>query len=183
MVINLKTCIGCGACVAACSEENSIILSMIKEGAQVKIGSRTDIEVVEEGRFPSAKRIYYHHICMQCEDPPCVKVCPTGASYITKDGVVLINYEHCIGCRYCVVACPYGARYVNEELRAPDKCTFCYHRIKEGLLPACVEACPTHSRIFGDLDNPNSEVFRLSLRAVRPNSPKGTNPKVYIIPP
>lgn len=178
MVIDLKTCIGCGACVAACSEENSLQL-----GVEVPLGARTHIEKIELGKFPNTRWIFYHSICRHCEDAPCVSVCPTGASYKTEDGIVLVDHEKCIGCKYCMVACPYNARYINVELRTPDKCTFCVHRVKEGLEPACVAACPTHSRMFGDLDDPNSEVAKLVFSgAVPAGAEHGTKPKVYYIP-
>ncbi len=178
MVINLETCIGCGACVVACTEENSLHL-----GVDVPLGARTHIETIEVGKFPSVNWYFYHSICRHCEDAPCVAVCPTGASYKTPEGVVLVDYKKCIGCKYCMVACPYDARYINEALATPDKCTFCIHRVKEGLEPACVAACPTHSRIFGDLDDPNSEVSKLVAKgAVPAGASHGTKPKVFIIP-
>ena len=182
-VINLKTCIGCGACVAACSEENSLVLSKIKEGAIVPLGGRRDLRIIEKGKFPSVIRVNYHRTCMHCENAPCVAVCPTGATYKTKEGVVLVDHNLCIGCKYCLVACPYDARYVNEVLGGPDKCTMCIHRLKDGLQPACVESCPTDSIIFGDLDDPESEVSRLSKHAVPVGAELGTRPKVYVIPP
>lgn len=179
MVINLKTCIGCGACVVACSEENSLQL-----GVEVPLEARTHIKNIEMGRYPNVKWMFYHSICRHCEEAPCVSVCPTGASYRTEDGIVLLDHEKCIGCKYCMVACPYNARYINEELGVPDKCTFCIHRVKEGLEPACVSSCPTRSRIFGDLDDPNSEVVKLVVSgAVPAGAEHGTKPKVYYIPP
>ncbi|MEB3760007.1 MAG: 4Fe-4S dicluster domain-containing protein [Desulfurococcales archaeon] len=182
-VINLDTCIGCGACVAACSEENSLVLQQLKEDAEVPLGGRRDILVIEKGKFPSTVRINHHHTCMHCDNAPCVHVCPTGASYKTEEGAVLIDYDLCIGCKYCIVACPYNARYVNEALGGPDKCTMCYHRITKGLEPACASSCPTDSIVFGDLDDPNSEAYKLSLEAV-PLAPEiGTKPRVYVIPP
>jgi Fe-S-cluster-containing dehydrogenase component len=85
-------------------------------------------------------------------------VCPTGATYKTKDGAVLIDHDHCIGCQYCVQACPYGARFFNERDRVTEKCTWCYHRITKGLDPACVEVCPTGARIFGDMNDEESPI-------------------------
>ncbi len=182
-VINLSTCIGCGACVAACTEENSLVIKEVNEKATVPLGSRRDIKVIETGQFPSVARIVYHHMCMHCEEAPCMKVCPTGATYMTKEGVVLIDYNVCIGCKYCMTACPYNARYLNKVIGGPDKCTMCYHRIKKGLEPACVASCPTDSLVFGDLDNPNSVISRLLKKAVPVGAALGTKPKVYIIPP
>ncbi len=177
MVIDLRTCIGCFSCITACSQENTRAL-----GAEVKLGARTDITPLEVGKQPSTALIFYHKICRHCDDPPCVHVCPTGASYRTEEGVVLIDYDLCIGCKYCIVACPFNARYVHEGLGAPDKCTFCYHRVKQGLEPACVEACPTFSRIFGDLDDPESEVSKLAVSGIPVGSWHNTEPMVFYIP-
>ncbi|MEB3805988.1 MAG: 4Fe-4S dicluster domain-containing protein [Desulfurococcales archaeon] len=182
-VIDLSTCIGCGDCVAACSEENTLVLSEIKEDAVVPLGSRRDIWVSERGFFPSVIRAHYHRTCMHCEEAPCAAVCPTGATYKTEEGVVLVDYSLCIGCKYCLVACPYDARYVNEALGGPDKCTMCMHRLREGLQPACAEACPTDSIVFGDLDDPDSRVARLAKHAVTLGPELGTRPKVFVIPP
>jgi Fe-S-cluster-containing dehydrogenase component len=104
------------------------------------------------------KAFFVPKLCNHCENPPCVQVCPVGATYKTPDGVVLIDEKYCIGCRYCVQACPYGARYFNEETQTTDKCTWCYHRITKGLKPACVEVCPVNARIFGDLNDPASDI-------------------------
>ncbi|HEY5190945.1 MAG TPA: 4Fe-4S dicluster domain-containing protein, partial [Candidatus Deferrimicrobium sp.] len=120
-------------------------------------------------------------LCNQCASPPCVQVCPVGATFQTKDGVVLVNEKTCIGCRYCIQACPYGARYLHPATRTADKCTFCYHRISHGLLPACVEVCPTQARIFGDLNaaaSPMSRFLRMNkIHVLKPGL--NTEPKVY----
>jgi Fe-S-cluster-containing dehydrogenase component len=123
---------------------------------------------------------------MQCADPPCVGVCPTGASHVNDDGIVLVDAETCIACGACIAACPYGARYFDER-GFVGKCTFCEHRIAENRLPACVETCPTLCRSFGDLDDPNSDV-NLAIRAahrvevLKPE--QGTHPKlVYLNAP
>ena len=87
-----------------------------------------------------------------------MQVCPTGATFKTEDGVVVIDHTYCIGCQYCVQACPYGARFFNAELEVTDKCTWCYHRITKGLLPACVEVCPVGARIFGDRNDKESPI-------------------------
>jgi len=119
-------------------------------------------------------------LCNQCAEPPCVQVCPVGATFQTQDGVVLVDDERCMGCRYCIQACPYGARYLNPVKRTADKCTFCYHRITKGLLPACVEVCPTEARIFGDLKAEADRLVRFhrvnQISVLKPDL--NTEPKV-----
>jgi Fe-S-cluster-containing dehydrogenase component len=118
---------------------------------------------------------------MQCSNPPCVRVCPTGASYIDDNGIVQINPDDCIGCRYCVQACPYDARYYHEESGTVDKCNFCTHRVARGLEPACVVTCPTKVRVFGDLMDPDSEITRLldTRRTEVPKREAGTSPNIF----
>lgn len=139
-------------------------------------------------------------LCNHCENPSCVRVCPTKATFKRKDGVVMMDYHRCIGCRYCMAACPYGARSFNfsdprphiEELNKEfptrskgvvEKCNFCDERLAVGLLPACVEACPNDVFTFGDLDSPNSDVRKLlaSNYNVQRKAKLGTKPKVYYI--
>ncbi|MEK7777648.1 MAG: 4Fe-4S dicluster domain-containing protein, partial [Chloroflexota bacterium] len=139
-----------------------------------------------------AQSFFVPKLCNQCDNPPCVQVCPVGATYKTKDGIVLVDQKRCIGCRYCIQACPYGARYLvpshadvtpQGQTGVADKCTWCYHRITKGLLPACVEACPVGARIFGDMRDPDSAP-RKALRDARVYTLKpalGTKPKVYYI--
>ena len=115
---------------------------------------------------------YIPKLCNQCDNPPCVQVCPVSATYKLKDGVILVDRKRCIGCRYCIQACPYGARFLDPRARTADKCTWCYHRITKDLLPACVEACPVGARIFGDRSDPESNVSRI-LR----------EEKVYVLKP
>ena len=120
-------------------------------------------------------------LCNHCENPPCVQVCPVGATFRTKDGVVLVDADYCIGCRYCIQACPYGARFLHPETRTAEKCTFCYHRVVKGLQPACVEACPTDARIFGDAEKRSSPLRRfkrfIKVRTLKPHL--NTECKVY----
>jgi len=199
-VIDSRKCIGCGRCANACKLENEVPFDepvyrtwieryrIIREGAEeaVKIDSPnggidgfTDDIPVEEIK----KAFYVPKICNHCDNPPCVQVCPVGATYSTEDGVVLVDYEYCIGCRYCIQGCPYGARYFNTEKGTADKCTWCYHRITKGLLPACVQACPVGARKFGDLKDPESEVNKiLDKERINVHKPElGTKPKVYYV--
>ncbi len=153
MVIDLGSCIGCGACIAACDFENE---TPWEEGKR-----RTHVPEIFLGVYPDATRLFAPRLCEHCENAPCVAVCPTGASYVNEDGVVLVNADLCIGCEYCVVACPFNARYLDTRRRVVDKCTFCYdNRVLQGRQPACVETCVGGARIFGDLEDPNSEVSR-----------------------
>ncbi len=126
---------------------------------------------------------------MQCENPPCTWVCPVSATYRTADGVILVDEQRCIGCGYCVVACPYGARYIvpagdttpKGVAGVADKCTFCYHRITRGQLPACAEVCPVNARNFGDRKDPKSAVsVAIDQKRVRAMKPAlGTRPRVF----
>jgi Fe-S-cluster-containing dehydrogenase component len=134
------------------------------------------------GKAP-LKAFFVPKLCNHCEKTACTQVCPVGASYITKDGVVLVDNDRCIGCGYCVQACPYGSRFINKETHKADKCTLCYHRITKGLKPACVEVCPNGARIFGDLMDPKSDISLL-LRERRYTLLKpdmGTHPKCYYL--
>jgi tetrathionate reductase subunit B len=189
MVIDLNKCVGCGACVMACITENrrEQALKAIEEGLQAleNFKKRTYITTHILGTYPNVGIVYMHMICQHCENPPCVSVCPTGASYKTRDGIVLVDKAKCIGCEYCVQACPYGARFWDPYIRAIDKCTFCVHRLAKGQEPACVSTCPTGARVFGDLDDPGSEVSRLvaSGAAVALKKEEGTSPKVFYVFP
>ncbi len=176
MVIDLEKCIGCGACIEACSLENTQFL-----GATVPLGARTRIAFIKHGD----QKIPFHFICQHCDPAPCVEVCPTGASIKRRDGIVVVDYELCIGCKYCMSACPYGARYVNPELEAVDKCTFCAHRVDQGLLPACVEACLVGARLFGDISDEESAVYKYLARnkAKRLIAVSGISPNVYYVYP
>jgi Fe-S-cluster-containing dehydrogenase component len=120
-------------------------------------------------------------LCNQCDNPPCVQVCPVGATFKTPDGVVLVDADYCIGCRYCIQACPYGARFLHPETRTAEKCTFCYHRIVKGLVPACVEVCPTQARIFGEVKKKASPLVRfLRMNKIGILKPfLNTEPKVF----
>jgi len=195
MGIQVDKCIGCGRCVEACKSENDVPREpfyfrtwveryVFDAAGEVKVDS-------PEGGIKGFKATDEHEeilraffvpkLCNHCDRPPCVQVCPVGATFRTQDGVVLVDKDYCIGCRYCIQACPYGARYLDPRTRAADKCTFCYHRITKGLLPACVEACPTQARVFGELElrvSPLRRLMRMSrLQVLKPYL--NTQPRVF----
>jgi Fe-S-cluster-containing dehydrogenase component len=169
MLIDVDKCFGCMACVVACAAENNVPLGNF----------RTWIEHIVK---PDGTNIFVPKQCNHCDDPPCVPPCPTGATYRTPDGLVLVNDELCIGCGACVKACPYGARYINPVKGVADKCTFCDHRLSAGLLPACVEACPTGARVFGPLHEENELSRTVRSRPVQVLKPHtGAEPQIYYI--
>jgi tetrathionate reductase subunit B len=175
MGIDVDKCIGCNKCVEACKAENDVpnepyFFRTWIERYTIRRDGETTVECIStkpgpakqaEPEDPNVVRTFFvPKLCNQCANPPCVQVCPVGATFQTKDGVVLVDEKRCIGCRYCIQACPYGARYLNPYTRTADKCTFCYHRITKGQQPACVEVCPTEARIFGDLNNLSDRLVR-----------------------
>lgn len=183
--LNLSVCIGCRKCAQACHVENNhdrptsnsyIRVLQIDKGSVELAHSTTDYDAP----VPQKDKYYMPVQCHQCDNAPCVKVCPVEATWKEDDGIVVVDYDWCIGCRYCEAACPYHARRFNwekpqipaEEIN-PDqaylsnrvrpqgvmeKCTFCLHRTRKGRLPACLEACPTGARVFGDLADPESDI-------------------------
>jgi Fe-S-cluster-containing dehydrogenase component len=167
MGIDVDRCIGCARCVVACKTENDVPSEehffntwveryvipadgdAIVESPNGGMDGWSDIP----GDMEILKTFFVPKLCNHCEKAPCVQVCPVGATFTSPDGVVLVDEDYCIGCRYCVQACPYGARWIHPETHVAGKCTFCYHRLQQGLLPACVEVCPTEARLFGELGN------------------------------
>ncbi len=201
-VCDNEKCIGCGRCVVACKLENKVPWEpeynrtwveryIITEDGEIFVdspnggrdGFEAEYQNLKYQKLDVRKSFFVPKLCNQCDNPPCVTVCPVGATYMTKDGVVLIDQEHCIGCRYCIQACPYGARFFLPDKGIVDKCTWCYHRITKGIVPACVEACPVGARTFGDLRDPESSVRRIlqekRVYVLKPDL--GTEPKVYYI--
>ncbi len=206
MTVDLRRCIGCQTCTAACRHANAT-----PPGVQWR-----KVLDIESGEFPDVRRSFVPVGCMHCADPPCMHVCPTTATYQRKDGIVGINYEICIGCGYCAVACPYQARYIvherefaygerpteQEEARfdarrigVATKCNFCSDRVDAGkenglvpgidpeATPACVNACIAGVLQFGDREDPHSNVSQLLAenQFFRMHEELGTDPGMYYI--
>jgi Fe-S-cluster-containing dehydrogenase component len=172
-IVDTTKCIGCGKCVAACRQENKVPEDFyrtwverytILEDGEVTVDSP---DGAEHGFKPLEKKgdleksFFVPKLCNHCKEPNCVQVCPVGATYVSEEGVVLVDDKHCVGCSYCVQACPYGARFVNPETKTADKCTWCYHRLKKSMKPACVLVCPTGARQIGRIDDEASEINKI----------------------
>ena len=207
--LNISKCKGYRDCVSACVRENNLDRGSQMEYIRVlemDSGSR-DLErsdhYYDPATVPVEGKYYLPVQCMQCDDPPCVKACPVNATWMEPDGITVVDYDWCIGCRYCMTACPYQARHFNwrepeipsEEIN-PDtnylgnrprpqgvveKCHFCTQRTREGQQPACQEACPTGARIFGNLLDPDSEIRHVlaTKKVFRLKEELGTEPKFW----
>ncbi len=173
MVVDVQKCIGCQACTVSC----------IMENAAPENSFRTVVSTYEVKEDKRCGTYMLPRLCNHCANPPCIPVCPVGATFQRKDGVVVVDGDRCVGCAYCVQACPYDARFINHETGKADKCTFCAHRVDEGLLPACVETCVGGARIFGDLNDPHSVVHQLltenKVKVLKPE--QGTQPHVFYL--
>lgn len=196
MGVQLDRCIGCGKCAQACKIENDVPEEpfffrtwveryIIYADGEVRVdspeGGMNGFPPLEDDDKEILRTFFVPKLCNHCDNPPCVQVCPVGATFKSQDGVVLVDSEYCIGCRYCIQACPYGARYLDPRTKTADKCTFCYHRITKGLLPACVEVCPTQARIFGELGKRSTPLNRMmrrnNIQVLKPHM--NTEPKVF----
>lgn len=211
--LNLTRCIGCRKCAHACLRENNqsrsdpddiemsyIRVLELKKGA---INLETSSVYYDPATVPQPDKYYMPVQCHQCREAPCTRVCPVKATWREDDGLVVVDYNWCIGCRYCMAACPYDARrfnyekptiaaaainrdqsYLSNRIRPKgvvEKCTFCLHRTREGKYPACLEVCPTGARIFGNLRDPNSEINYIlkNKRVYVLKEDVGTLPRFY----
>lgn len=191
MLIDTTKCSECYSCRVACQHQNHLP----KDEAFITLNT------FEKGTFPNVSFQVLPVQCQHCDNPPCKEVCPTGATYQTEHGFVLVDQDRCIGCKYCMVACPYGARVQNHETGVVEKCKFCAEGVISALgtsggadatsgassniedIPACVNTCISSARIFGDLDDPNSTISKeIIARKAAPLRPDlGTKPKIYYV--
>ncbi len=207
-LVDTYKCVGCGLCVKACKLENEVPYDanvtrtwveryiITKNGnlyidspkgardgfisSKVQLGQKEYKEIKPE---EIEKAFFVPKLCNQCENPPCVQVCPVGATYQTPDGVVLVDRKWCIGCAYCIMACPYGVRFFHPIYKVAEKCNFCYHRITQGLKPACVQACPFGARQIGNIKNPDDPVTQIITkeRVAVLKDEYGTKPQAFYI--
>lgn len=207
-LVDTHKCVGCGLCVNACKIENQIpadanVSRTWVERYIITSDGRTHIDSPKAGRdgFVSRnidvgggntkeirdadinKAFFVPKLCNQCDNPPCVQVCPVGATYQTADGISLVDRSWCIGCGYCIMGCPYGVRFFHPVYHVAEKCNFCYHRITKGMKTACVEACPFGARQVGNLKDPADPVTRLIMteRVAVLKEEYGTRPQVFYL--
>ena len=206
MVVDPSKCDGCTDCMDACHRVHNVphfdnprveIKWIWKES-----GERVFSDQTEEFGGARLREMSVPVLCNHCDNPACVKVCPTQATFKREDGIVMMDYHRCIGCRYCMVACPYGARsfnfldpregldmkkvngdYPTRSRGVVEKCDFCEERLAKGIIPACVEACKKEALVFGDVTDPNSDVRKILGRryTIRRRPSLGTGPQVYYI--
>jgi Fe-S-cluster-containing dehydrogenase component len=202
-LVDTYKCVGCGLCVRACKLENEIpyeanvTRTWVERYVQKKDGTvvadspigardgytRNDPQGAAVPEDEIAKAFFVPKLCNQCDKPPCVQVCPVGATYRAPDGVVLVDRKWCIGCGYCIMACPYGVRFFHPVYKVAEKCNFCYHRISRGMKPACVLACPFGARRIGNMKDPEDPVAGTikteRVHVLRPEL--GSDPQVYYV--
>lgn len=185
MVIDLGKCVGCDNCTIACNDQfigNTYpgYSAAESETSQFWMNMKT----IESGTYPNTKAVHFPVPCMHCENPPCAAAATGNAVFTRPDGIVLIDPTKAQGQNQLLQqsACPYGAIYWNPTLTLPQKCTFCAHRVDQGLKPACLLACQTNAITFGDLDDSSSDVSKAVAAGAQPLHPElGTNPKVYYV--
>jgi molybdopterin-containing oxidoreductase family iron-sulfur binding subunit len=219
MVIDQDRCIGCWTCAIACKSNNNVPLGMWWNRILTVSEDPSGLDITETGGmdeplgdYPDLTISFLPVNCFHCDNPPCTEVCPVAATYQREDGIVMVDWDRCIGCRYCMIACPYNMRvfnwsvpdqvpanadpanldayHVGDWAKPPrpkgivEKCDFCYQRVDEGLQPFCIEVCPARARVFGDLNDPQSEVSQLvrNTPVTQIRADLGTEPKVYYIP-
>jgi len=207
-LVDTHKCVGCGFCVKACKIENEVPYDanvtrtwveryLVTKDGKTHIdspkGARDGFETTQidigEGKFEEIrdqdidKAFFVPKLCNQCDNPPCVQVCPVGATYQTADGVVLVDRSWCIGCGYCIMGCPYGVRFFHPVYHVAEKCNFCYHRITKGMQTACVDACAFGARQVGNIRDPSDPVTKI-IMTERVNVLKeeyGTTPQVFYL--
>lgn len=172
MAIEINKCVGCADCVVACQTENNVPIGYSRDWIVERV----------RGKYPDLFMHFETQRCNHCIDTPCVRTCPTGASFVAEGGIVKVTGNECIGCGACIESCPYDARYFHPDGYV-DKCTFCDHRVKEGLNPACVTVCPTDCMHFGDIDDPTSPISKLieSRDNFTLVPEAGTAPQIYYL--
>ncbi len=173
MAIDLESCIGCHACTIACKSEHDIPIGVW----------RCWVKEVEKGAFPNTKREFLPVLCNQCDDAPCQNICPTKALFRRSDGIVDLDADWCIGCKSCIAACPYDQLFIDPNTMTAEKCNFCANRLEVGLEPACVVVCPTQCRVFGDIEDANSKIIRLTTQhPFHVRKPEyNTSPNIYYL--
>jgi tetrathionate reductase subunit B len=175
MVIQIAKCIGCQACTVACKFQNEV-----PDGQYRTISPG----IGPIGTYPKVALHFVKEACQMCKNAPCVHVCPTKASHYDENGLVMIDPDKCVGCKYCLTACPYDARFINAKTGAADKCTFCFaERVSQGLNPACVSTCVGGALSFGDVNDPASDVAKIlaQSKAEFRKVELGTQPSIYYI--
>ena len=172
LIIDVNRCMGCQSCVIACKEQNQTPHGFFN----------TKITQKNHGSFPAAWRAYEPALCRHCDDAPCISACAYDATFQLDNGIVVVDWTHCVGCGECVDACPYEARFLDPDNdNKADKCDFCITRLAKGLEPACVETCSAGARIFGDLVKPEGEFaeYLSELKKENPDEMKTNPDKVF----